>query len=39
MDFDEEDDGIILMLLVASSVINLLSILPKSREPLVWVKP
>ena len=30
MDFDQEDDGIILLLLVASCVTILLSILPKS---------
>ena len=30
MDFDQEDDGIILLLLVASGVTILLSILPKS---------
>ena len=40
MDFDKEDDNI-LMLLVASGVANLLGILPKSRRQLVlgytWV--
>ena len=39
MDLDEEDDDIILSLLVASGVKNLLSIHPKSRRRLVWVKP
>ena len=34
MDFDKEDDNI-LMLLVASDVANLLGILPKSRRQLV----
>ena len=34
MDFDKEDDNI-LMLLVASGVANLLGILPKSRRQLV----
>ena len=38
IDFDEDDD-IILLLLVASGVKNLLSILPKSRPRLVLVKP
>ena len=33
MDFDEKDDNIILLLLVAPGVANLL-ILPKSRRPL-----
>ena len=39
MDFGKEDNGIILLLHVASGVTNLLSILPKSRWQLVWVKP
>ena len=38
MDFDEKDDVIILLLLVASGVTNLLRFLPKSREHFVWVK-
>ena len=39
MDFDEEDDDIILLLVVAAGVKDLLSIPPKSRRRLVWVKP
>ena len=39
MDFDGEDDDIILLLIVAPSVTGLLSILPKSKRQLVWVKP
>ena len=39
MDFDEEDDEIMLWLLVASGTTNLLSIQPKSELQLVWVKP
>ena len=38
IDFDEDED-IILLLLVASGVKNLLSILPKSRRRLLLVKP
>ena len=38
MDFDEKDDDIILLLLVASGVTNVLSVLAKSRWQLVWVK-
>ena len=39
MDFDEEDDDIILLLVVVAGVKDLLSIPPKSRRRLVWVKP
>ena len=39
MDFDEEDDDIILVLPVASGATNLLNILPKLRRNLVWIKP
>ena len=35
MDFDEKDDDIILLLLGASGVTNVLSVLPKSRWQLV----
>ena len=38
MDFDVQDDNMILLLLVASSVRNLLRVLPKSRCQLVRVK-
>ena len=38
MDFDGEDDEIVLLLLVVSGATNLLSIQPKSRLQLVWVK-
>ena len=38
MDFDEEVDGIILVVPVASGVANLLNILPKPRRQLVQVK-
>ena len=39
MDSDEEDNDIILLLLVLSSVTNLFSTLPRSRRQLVLVKP
>ena len=39
IDSSKEGDGIILLLLVAFAVTNHLSILPKSRQQLVWVKP
>ena len=38
MDFDEADDGSILLPLVVSGVTNILSILPKSRWQLGQVK-
>ena len=38
MGFAEKGDGIILLLLLASGVTNLLSILPKLRRSLVKVK-
>ena len=38
MDFDEEDDGITLFLLLASGITNLLSILPKLSCQLERVK-
>ena len=39
MDFDKEDNHITLLLLIESDVTNLLSILPKLRQQLTWVKP
>ena len=39
MDFDEEDDDIILVLPVASGATNLLNTQPKLRRNLVWIKP
>ena len=39
MDFDVQDDNMILLLLVASGIRNLLRILPKSRCQSVRVKP
>lgn len=38
MDFDEKDDNIILLLLVASGITDLLNILPNSSMLLVWIK-
>lgn len=39
MDFDEGGDDIIFLLFIASGVKNVVSILPKSRRQLAWVKP
>ena len=39
MDFDEENDDIMLLLLVAFVVTSLLNALQRSRQQLMWVKP
>ena len=39
MDFDEGGDDIIFLLFIASGVKNVVSVLPKSRRQLAWVKP
>ena len=39
MDFEKEDDYILLLLLTSGITIFFKIILPKSRQQLVWVKP
>ena len=39
MDFDKEDNDIILLPLVASGVTNVLGTPSKSRRQLAWIKP